>query len=248
MRGKSSSIICISTFLMVLSYSQSAFTQSLNKPSQVVDLQIVKDIKVYISDVEQNKELQIIALHTILKPYTTDWQYSTKNNFTRQKLYRNPKAFLRLPAAIALKNVQAELLSHGYNIKLFDAYRPYSVTRKMWEIIPDERYAANPARGSGHNRGIAVDVTLVYEKTGEELEMPTAFDDFSEKARHNYSTLPDDVLSNRALLRSIMEKHGFLALDTEWWHYFLPNGKKYPLMDLSFRQMKRAAKLKVENK
>ena len=246
MRGKNSLIIGMSILFIGLSLPQTANTQTLNKSDQAIELQIVRSINAYISDVEKNKNFRIIALQSFLKPFVTDWQYATTHNFTRQKLYSNPKAFLRLPAAIALKNVQSELLTLGLNIKLFDAYRPYHVTQKMWEIIPDERYAANPARGSGHNRGIAVDVSIVNAKTGVELEMPTTFDDFSEKAHHDYKDLPDNMLKNRALLRSVMEKNGFKALSTEWWHYYLPDSKNYPLMDLSFRQMNKAAKLNVK--
>jgi D-alanyl-D-alanine dipeptidase len=109
----------------------------------------------------------------------------------------------------------------------------------MWEIVPDERYAANPAKGSGHNRGIAVDVTLVNLLTGKELAMPTDFDDFSEKAHHDYMHLDSTIIANRKILRDVMEQHGFVALQTEWWHYSLPDPKKYQLMDLDFDQLRR---------
>jgi D-alanyl-D-alanine dipeptidase len=150
---------------------------------------------------------------------------------------------VRKEAADALKEVQEELKQHGLSLYFFDAYRPYNVTKKMWEIIPDERYAANPAKGSGHNRGASVDVTLADLKTGTPLEMPTHFDDFSEKAHHNYTNLPTQVIKNRELLRTVMVKYGFAPLQTEWWHYSIPGAaQKYELLDLSFRQMKRAVK------
>lgn len=110
----------------------------------------------------------------------------------------------------------------------------------MWKIVPDERYAANPAKGSGHNRGIAVDVTLVKIATGEELPMPTAFDDFSEKAHHNYMQLSNEIIANRTLLKTIMEKHGFTPLATEWWHYSLSGmGEQFELLDLNFKLLKK---------
>lgn len=184
----------------------------------------------------------MVSLTNYLQPLRVDWKYATEDNFTKVVLYRRPGAYLRLPAAKALAAVQHELRQRNLDLKLFDAYRPYTVTRKMWEIVPDERYAANPARGSGHNRGVAVDVSLVDMQTGNELLMPTAFDDFSEKAHHNYAQLNPIAIANRQLLRSVMEKHGFIALETEWWHYYLPTPTKYSLMDLDFRQLKRVTR------
>ncbi|MEJ7677404.1 MAG: M15 family metallopeptidase [Segetibacter sp.] len=180
----------------------------------------------------------------LLKEYVnmlvTDFKYATSNNFTHHILYNNPQAYVRLPVAILLKKVQEELIAKGLGLKVFDAYRPYSVTKEMWKVIPDERYAANPAKGSGHNRGAAVDVTLVKISTGEELPMPTGFDDFSEKAHHTYMNLPEEVLQNRALLKTIMEKHGFISLSTEWWHYSLSNAATdFELLDLSFNELKK---------
>lgn len=197
------------------------------------------DTNMYLADAERDSSLKMVSLTNYLQPFTADWPYAGRENFTRSVLYVNPAAYLRLPAAKALKAVQAELAGRGLGIKLFDAYRPYSVTKKMWEIVPDERYAANPAKGSGHNRGIAVDLTLVDLASGKELKMPTGFDDFSERAHHDYMQLEQEVLANRALLRTIMERHGFKALETEWWHYYLPDATRYPLMDFDFEQMKK---------
>lgn len=109
----------------------------------------------------------------------------------------------------------------------------------MWKLVHDERYTADPAKGSSHNRGAAVDVTLVKISTGQELVMPTGFDDFSEKAHHTYTNLPKEVVDNRALLKTTMEKFGFVSLRTEWWHYSLPDAaKRFELLDLSFQQLK----------
>src|SRR5207253_7510589 len=121
-----------------------------------------------------------------------DLKYSTKNNFTHRVLYENADALVRLPAALTLKKINAELNTKGLGLKIFDAYRPYMATKNMWKVVHDDRYTANPAKGSGHNRGAAVDVTLVKLSTGEELPMPTAFDDFSEKAHHDYMNLPQE--------------------------------------------------------
>ena len=109
----------------------------------------------------------------------------------------------------------------------------------MWELIGDERYVANPAKGSGHNRGLAVDLTLI--KDGKEVNMGTGFDHFTDTAHHSFKALPADVIKHRQLLRSTMEKHGFRALETEWWHYSWPNEKNYQVLDLSFRKLRKAA-------
>lgn len=146
---------------------------------------------------------------------------------------------MRLAAAKALQNVCIALKKQLLGIKIFDAYRPYSVTKTMWQIVPDDRYAANPAKGSGHNRGIAIDLTLIDLLTKKELAMPTAFDDFTEKSHHNYMLLDSEVLKNRKMLKDVMEQKGFIALDTEWWHYYLPNASKYELLDFDFKQMKK---------
>jgi D-alanyl-D-alanine dipeptidase len=109
----------------------------------------------------------------------------------------------------------------------------------MWEIIGDERYVANPAKGSGHNRGLAVDVTLISTKTGEEINMGTGFDNFTDTAHHTFKDLPVDVLKNRKLLKTTMERWGFRALETEWWHYSFPNDRNYEVLNLSFKELKK---------
>lgn len=171
-----------------------------------------------------------------------DFKYETEQNFTKKVLYVQAEAFLRLPAAKALQAVQNELKQQNLALKIFDAYRPYSVTVEMWKIVPDERYAANPAKGSGHNRGVAVDVTLVDLSTGKEIPMPTEFDHLSEKAHHNYMQFDSTILRNRSILRKVMESHGFVALETEWWHYYLANPTRFELLDFSFDQLRNLEK------
>jgi len=169
-----------------------------------------------------------------------DLRYAGNNNFMHVKLYPAiTTTYLRKAAADSLKLIQQELNEKGFGLKIFDAYRPYSVTEIMWEPVKDDRYAADPKKGSGHNRGVAVDLTLINLQTHAELQMGTGFDNFSDTAHHAFTNLPEEVLQNRLLLKNIMEKHGFKALDTEWWHYYLPNAKDYELMDLSFKQLKK---------
>lgn len=182
----------------------------------------------------------MISVNNLLPNLLTNWKYASYDNFTREILYKSPEAYLRKEPALALAKVNKELNTIGLGVVLFDAYRPYRVTRKMWSIVPDERYAANPAKGSGHNRGAAVDLTLYDLKTGNVLDMGTDFDHFSDTAHHDFRALPEQVLKNRQLLKQTMMKHGFLPLSTEWWHYSWPDAaKKFPLMDLSFTKMQR---------
>lgn len=167
-----------------------------------------------------------------------DLAYIKKNNFMKVVLYPcTNTTYLRKPVLVALAEVQNELRSKGLGIKIWDAYRPYSITEKMWEPVKDTRYVADPAIGSGHNRGISVDLTIIKLHTKEELNMGTGFDNFSDTAHFDFKALPEYVLANRALLRSVMERHGFVVLESEWWHYFIKDAKNYELLDLSFKQL-----------
>ena len=191
----------------------------------------------YSNWIALNPGKEMVNLKKIIKPLYKKIYYQTKNNFTSKKLYRNPQLFLCLEAAQKLKLVQDSLLKLGLSVFLFDAYRPYRVTQIMWKIVPDENYAANPANGSGHNRGVAVDLTLADAKTGKPLEMPTPFDSFSDTAHHDFTALPPNKVQNRELLKNLMEHFGFKALSTEWWHYSLPEPKRYPIVNLSFKKL-----------
>lgn len=140
--------------------------------------------------------------------------------------------FLRKPAAEALAKVQQELKTQGLGLKIFDGYRPYSVTVKFWELVKDEKYVANPAKGSAHNRGLAVDLTLIDLKTKHEVDMGTGFDNFTDSAHHSFNNLEPAIKQNRKLLRDVMKKHGFDMFDPEWWHYSWPNTNDYEILDL----------------
>ena len=199
----------------------------------------VRSVSEMRNQIRLDSNQAVIPLKKVIPELLTDWKYDSYENFTHQILYKNPVAYLRKEPAMALEKINKELKAIGLGILLFDAYRPYRVTRKMWAIVPDERYAANPAKGSGHNRGAAVDLTLYELKTGKMLEMGTDFDHFSDTAHHDFTGLPQQTIQNRQLLKRTMMKHGFIPLSTEWWHYSWPDAaKRFPIMDLSFQQMK----------
>ena len=189
--------------------------------------------------VDSNKKMK--NLQQLIPTIVLDLRYASANNFVHQAVYPEGTTitFLRSPAANALLHVQEELQTKGLGLKIFDAYRPYSVTVKFWELIKDERYVANPTKGSGHNRGLAVDLTIIDLKTGVELDMGTAFDNFTETAHHSFTTLHSTILQNRKLLKDVMLKHGFNLLETEWWHYYWPNDRNYEVLDLDFKKLKK---------
>ena len=173
----------------------------------------------------------MVELTNVIPSLQLDIKYATTNNFTHAVLYPNPKArcYTRKAVAERLANVQSELGEQGLGLRVFDAFRPASAQRTMWALVPDERYVANPAKGSRHNRGAAVDLTLV-DAQGRELLMPTPFDSFSPKAHRDCVDLPAEALRNRQLLQAVMERHGFIGLPTEWWHFDATNWQTYPLI------------------
>ncbi len=167
-----------------------------------------------------------------------DIRYATTNNFTHRVVYPSAKCYLQREVAQALSEVQTELERLGVGLKIFDGYRPLSVQKIFWKIVSDkfpntrerEKYVANPAKGSKHNRGTAVDVTLIDLKTGKEFKMPSEYDDFSEKAHRNYEKMiSKEVKKNCKLLELTMKKHGFNGVSSEWWHFDFKDWQKYPI-------------------
>lgn len=202
---------------------------------------VVKETKIYCNSTINDTNKIMIEVRSAIPNIIYELRYATINNFTGKKLYRNGKqTFLRAPVVKALTKVEEELKQKGLTLKIFDAYRPYAVTQRMWDLIHDERYVADPSKGSGHNRGIAVDLTIVDCKTEKELDMGTGFDNFTDSAHHSFRNLPDSVLASRHYLRSLMEQNGFKALETEWWHYSFPNDRNYEVLDIDFKQLKKS--------
>ena len=169
----------------------------------------------------QSKMLKekFVNIKSLSNDFILDIKYATADNFLKQAVYDCGECYLREATAKALLAAQKEFVKRGYSLKLFDCYRPLSVQKKMWKILPGTHYVANPAKGSKHNRGAAVDLTLVDIATGKELDMGTPFDTFSPRAHHTYTQLPKEVLDNRKLLKEVLNKYNFKSIYSEWWHY-----------------------------
>jgi len=205
-------------------------------------LRILSDINTYTRIISRDSLKKLVDLQQYVPGIQLDIRYATSNNFTHKKIYTSAKAYARLPVARALAGVQKELNSKGLGLKLYDAYRPYAATLLFYETIKDTIFVAAPWKGSRHNRGCAVDVSLIDQKTGKELDMPTPFDDFTKKASPVYSDLPSDVLKNRQILTDAMSRWGFSVYPSEWWHFDYKGWDKYELIDLSFEELEQIEK------
>ncbi len=165
--------------------------------------------------------------------FVYDLRYATENNFLKAQVYDCAECYTRVKTAKALILANKAFKEKGVKIKFFDCYRPNSVQYKMWEIVPNPQYVANPVKGSIHNKGGAVDITLVSLED-EELDMGTDFDFFGKRAYHDNLDLPQEVLDNRKLLKETMEKYGFWSIRTEWWHYNLSSGSNDKIADFKW--------------
>jgi len=204
---------------------------------KAIPLVVINDMETYHSSVKSNRDKRLIEIKKMIPNIKLDIKYASKNNFARIAVYKQARAFARLPVVEALKKVQTELNQLGIGLKIFDGYRPYSITVKFYEIASDKNFVANPKDGSRHNRGCAIDLTLINLKTGLELEMPTPYDSFAPEAAADYNKLPDLLIKNRDLLINTMEKNGFKVLSNEWWHFDFNGWKNYELMDIPFEKL-----------
>ncbi len=194
----------------------------------------------------QSAHDELVPVKQLIPDIVLDLRYNTENNFTNQKLYTTDEAYLSLGAInrlILAQDSLRKIIVHngktypkGIGIKIYDGYRPRAVQYLMFEIFPNPVYVADPASGSIHNRGGAIDLSLVNLETGEELPMPTEFDHFGIEASHSYMNLPADIIANRTLLRNIMTLvAGLVSYDSEWWHYHYAPSTSFPLLDFQMK-------------
>lgn len=167
------------------------------------------------------------------KNFVFDMKYATNNNFLKTKVYDCAECYLRLKTVKALIKANNSFLKLGFKIKIFDCYRPLDVQKKMWKIVSNPNFVADPKKGSIHNRGGAVDITLV-DLAGNELDMGTKFDFFGKEAAHNFTNLPEKVIKNRQLLKSVMIENNFKIFDSEWWHYSLTDANGFKISNFKW--------------
>jgi D-alanyl-D-alanine dipeptidase len=175
---------------------------------------------VLLDILKETDDNAFVNLKNYSNDFVYDMKYATDDNFLKEKVYPCAECFLRVKTVKSLLEANKMFLAKGYKIKLYDCYRPKAIQKKMFQLVPDANYVANPKKGSIHNRGGAVDISLV-DFNGIELDMGTKFDFFGKEASHNYLSLSDTVLANRKLLKEIMLQNNFKSFDSEWWHYNL---------------------------
>ncbi|GAA5221750.1 D-alanyl-D-alanine dipeptidase [Membranihabitans marinus] len=181
--------------------------------------------------VDTMNQTEFINIQSIDSTIVLDIRYASTNNFTKKQMYDCGKCYLKTNVAYALAEIHQYLKTQGLGIKVFDCYRPQSIQYKLWDAVPNPHYVARPHKGSVHNRGGAVDLTIV-DTDGQELDMGTDYDFFGEKAHQEFKDLPKNILSNRKLLKQTMEKYGFEPIRTEWWHYDFVGSDDYALSNV----------------
>jgi D-alanyl-D-alanine dipeptidase len=173
-----------------------------------------------------------VQLKDLDPDFVFDLKYATTDNFTHQKVYPNAICTLRVATAQKLVKANAEFKKRGYRIKIWDAYRPLSVQKIFWSIEPNDNYVADPYNGASiHNRGCAVDITLV-DSSGKELEMPSGFDNFTQSAYRSNQNMSSTARTNMNMLTDVMTQSGFITIDTEWWHFEDSDWQSYPIADV----------------
>jgi D-alanyl-D-alanine dipeptidase len=184
----------------------------------------------------------LVELVTLDPSIHLDVRYATSNNFVGRPLYRQARAFLQRPAADALVRAHQALRTKGFGLVVFDGYRPWSVTRLFWEVTPEDKheFVADPRKGSRHNRGCAVDLSLYDLATGREVEMPSGYDEMTPRAYPDYEGGSAEARARREVLRAAMEAEGFTVYSSEWWHYDYKDWPRYPVLDVPFEALGRA--------
>jgi D-alanyl-D-alanine dipeptidase len=181
--------------------------------------------------------VELVALDPTIK---LDIRYAGTNNFVGRPVYPEARAFLQRPAAEALVAAHRELAAHGYGLLIHDGYRPWAITKVFWEVTPPalREFVADPATGSKHNRGAAVDLSMYDLALGTAVTMPSEYDEFSKRAYPDYRGGPPDARARRDLLRSVMERHGFTVEPNEWWHFNFKDWREYPILDIAFSEIR----------
>ena len=177
--------------------------------------------------------VELVKLDPTIK---LDIRYAGANNFLGKPVYPEARAFLQRPAAEALLAAHKELATHGYGLLIHDGYRPWAITKLFWDMTSgyQREFVADPAQGSKHNRGAAVDLTMYDLGLGTVVDMPSGYDEMTPRAYPDYKGGPPEARGKRDLLRAAMERHGFTVEPNEWWHFNYNGWEQYPILDIPF--------------
>jgi D-alanyl-D-alanine dipeptidase len=229
----------------LITASASLFSQQQQQTFKITPLKPVPQLRaeaLKASPPAENSNLRkpdLVELVQLDPTIKLDIHYASDNNFMGTPFYTQARAFLQRPAAEALIRANKQLHEQGYGLLIFDGYRPWYVTKMFWDGTPpeDHLYVADPAKGSKHNRGCAVDLTVYDLRTGQPLEMPSGYDEMSERAHSDYAGGTAKQNANRALLRNVMEAQGFVVNPNEWWHFDYKDWEQYPIMNVPFEEL-----------
>ncbi|MCZ4243131.1 M15 family metallopeptidase [Pedobacter punctiformis] len=223
-------ILLLTLFFPIITFAQ-------GRPKPIQKLVVVSSYNQYLASVKTNPNNELVEITKSIPDIKLDIRYATNDNFMQQVMYNQARAFARKPVVESLKRIQRDLNKKGYGLKIFDGYRPYAITVAFYKKASDKNFVANPNKGSKHNRGCAVDLTLINLKTGEEIAMPTSYDSFAAAAAANYENVSPELKRNRNFLITAMQKHGFKVLSNEWWHFDFNGWQNYNLMDIPFEKL-----------
>ena len=195
---------------------------------------------------ENKREADLLELVKLDKTIKLDIRYARPDNFVGKPVYPEARAFLQRPAAEAVVRVHQKLKEKKLGLVIFDGYRPWAITKLFWEVVREDqrKFVANPATGSKHNRGCAVDLSIYDLKTKKLVEMPSDFDEFTERASPDYAGGTERERANRDLLRKLMEAEGFTVNANEWWHFDYKDWQSYAIYDIPFSDIKAEKKSK----
>lgn len=182
---------------------------------------------------------ELVELSKLDPTLALDVRYASANNFMRRPMYAQARAFLQRPAALALLRANARLRADGLGLVIYDGYRPWRVTKAFWDQVPTDlkRFVADPAKGSKHNRGCAVDLSLIDLASGTAVAMPSDYDEMTERAYPDYAGGTPAQRAARDRLRAAMEAEGFTVYTYEWWHFDYKDWPLYPILDVPFEQI-----------
>lgn len=198
---------------------------------------VVSDTAVYFEQLAASPNNQMVNVEDYVSGIKCDVRFSTKDNPGKEKRYGNNGVFVRKPVALALEIVQENLKKRGLGLKIFDVYRPYSVSKVMNDQLTNTAFELMMVDAKKHSRGASVDVSLISLETGEEIQMPSGYFQDNEAAVVDFQHLPENVIENRELLIKVMQQHGFRVSPDHWWHFDFMGWQGFSLLDLSIEEL-----------